>query len=75
MYLTYEKADNTEMLNYQNDGLLHSQNYMNGGKKETVNVTLYANKGLGNLPLAAQLTTTCYGSETKLHTISFRVKC
>lgn len=28
MYLTYEKADNTEMLNYQNDGLLHSQNYM-----------------------------------------------
>ena len=42
MYLTYEKADNTEMLNYQNDGLLHSQNYMDGGKKETVNATLYA---------------------------------
>lgn len=58
MYLTYEKADNTEMLNYQNDGLLHSQNYMDGGKKETVNVTLYANKGLGNLPIDAKLTTT-----------------
>lgn len=58
MYLTYEKADNTEMLNYQNDGLLHSQNYMDGGKKETVNATLYANKGLGNLPIDAKLTTT-----------------
>lgn len=34
MYLTYEKADNTEMLNYQNDGLLHSQNYMDGGKRK-----------------------------------------
>ena len=58
MYLTYEKADNTEMLNYQNDGLLHSQNYMDGGKKETVNAALYANKGLGNLPIDAKLTTT-----------------
>lgn len=57
-YLTYEKADNTEMLNYQNDGLLHSQKYMDGGKKETVNATLYANKGLGNLPIDAKLTTT-----------------
>ena len=58
MYLTYEKADNTEMLNYQNDGLLHNQNYMDGGEKETVSATLYANKGLGNLPIDAKLTTT-----------------
>lgn len=57
-YLTYEKADNTEMLNYQNDGLLHNQNYMDGGEKETVSATLYANKGLGNLPIDAKLTTT-----------------
>lgn len=74
-YLTYEKADNTEMLNYQNDGLLHNQNYMDGGEKETVSATLYANKGLGNLPIDAKLTTTFCGIETKSHTIPFHIKC
>lgn len=56
-YATYERAKGTGLLNYQNSGLLHCQSYMDGGDKETVNTTLYINKGLGNLPVDAKLTT------------------
>ncbi len=54
-YVTYEKAKNTALLNYENKGLVHYQHYMDGGEKETVDATLYINKGLGNWPVDVRL--------------------
>lgn len=58
-YFTFQKASDTDMINYHNEGLLHCQNYMDGGEKETIDATLYVNKGFGSLPVDIKLTTTC----------------